>query len=350
MKKRMSKPIVILFFALLAVSALNAQITYETTMTSNGFMGMGAFTSTDRTMISGDARRQESNMQFTGSVMKHLSPKGTAVEITRLDKEVFWKFTDREKKYTEISFAEYKRLFEEGKLSPAMPTQPSQEEKGESEYEWQEPVVSVKRLGDAQQINSFSCERYLVTVTTIGKHKPTGKLDTLLFSADMYNSRDAGNAMKQVSDFELRLVKALGLDKLDHQALAQVAAQYGDQIKKLTAEMSKLEGYPIRTTMVFTITTHATAKPPAEQVEAQEPEEEPQTDVRDVKGKLGGMFGKKIKDMAKAKAKPKDKAQSGSAAKELFQSTLEVKSISSGEVPAAQFEVPADYKLQKKDK
>lgn len=348
MKKRMARPMVI--FTLLAVTALSAQVTYETTMTSNGFRGMGAFTSTDRTMISGDARRQESTMQFTGSLMKHLSPKGTTVEITRLDKELFWKFNDKEKKYTEISFIEYKKLFEEGKLSPAMPTQPTQEDQGKSEYEWQEPVVSVKRLGDAQQINSFSCEHYLVTVTSIGKHKPTGKLDTLLFSADMYNSRDVGDAMKQVTDFDLRLAKALGLDKIDHQALAQVAAQYGDQIKKLTAEMSKLEGFPIRTNMVFTMTTHAKATPPTEEVEAQEPEEEPQADVKDVKGKLGGMFGKKIKDMAKAKAKPKDKAQSGSTAKELFQSTLEVKSISIGEIPAGQFEVPADYKLQKKDK
>lgn len=346
MKKRMAKLLVV--FALVAASVVTAQVTYETTMTSNGFMGMGAFTSTDKTMISGDARRQESNMQFTGSLMKHLSPKGTAVEITRLDKEVFWKFNDKDKKYTEITFAEYKKLFEEGKLSPAMPTQPSQEEKGESEYEWQEPVVAVKRLGDAQQINAFSCERYLVTVTTIGKHKPTGKLDTLLFSADMYNSRDVGDAVKPISDFELRLVKALGLDKLDHQALAQVAAQYGEQIKKLTAEMSKLEGYPIRTTMVFTMTTHAKAMQPSEEVEAQESEEEPQADVRDVKGKLGGMFGKKIKDMAKAKAKPK--AKNPSSTKELFQSTLEVKSISSGDIAAGQFEVPADYKLQKKDK
>jgi len=185
-------------------------------------------------------------------------------------------------------------------------------------------------------------------VTTIGKHKPTGKLDTLLFSADMYNSRDVDETMKAVSDFELRLAKALGLDKLDHQALAQVAAQYGEQIKKLTAEMSKLEGYPIHTTMVFTITTHAKAMQPSEEAEAQEPEEEPQADVRDVKGKLGGMFGKKIKDMAKAKAKPK--AKSASSAKELFQSTLEVKSISTGDITAGQFEVPADYKPQKKDK
>jgi hypothetical protein len=276
--------------------------------------------------------------------MKHMSPKGTSIEITRLDKKLFWNFNDKDKKYTEMTFAEYKKLLEEGKLTPPMPGQEEPKKDEQGEYEWQEPVVKVKDLGDPQKINNFACKHFLVTVTTIGKHRTTGKLDTLLFSSDMFNSVNVGKAMKLISDFDLRLAEALGLTKADNMAMAQVAAQYAQQLKKLTAEMRKLEGYPIRTDMVFSMTTHAKA---VQKTEDAKVEEEKPAEATDVKGALGGMFGKKIKDMAKAKA---DKPKGDANRKELFQSTYELKSLAAGDVPADQFEVPADYKLQKKDK
>jgi hypothetical protein len=332
----------VIFAALLYTAALQAQVTYETSTTSRGFLGMGGFTATSKIMIQGDARRQENQMQFTGTIMKHLSPKGTTVDITRLDKELFWNFNDKDKKYTETTFAEYKKLFEEGKMTMPMPGQEEEKPADQQEYEWQEPVVKVKDLGDQQKINNFSCKHYLVTVTTIGKHKATGKLDTLLVSADMFNSVNVGKAMKQISDFDLRLLKALGLDKLDNSALQMVAARYALQMKKLAEEMRKIEGYPVRTEMLFTMTTHAmAAQKPAETAE----KEEESTPPTDVKGALGGMFGKKLKEMAKAKAA---KSEGDPNRKELYQSVHELVTIAVGDVPADQFEVPAGYKLQER--
>ena len=332
----------ILSFTLFAVIALaQAQVTYETKMTSRGFLGMGGFTATSKTMIQGDARRGENQTQFTGTFMKHLSPKGTTIEITRLDKALFWNFNDKDKKYTELTFAEYKKLLEEGKMNMPMPEQPEEKKAEEQEYEWQEPVVKVKELGDSQKINNFSCKHFLVTVTTIGKHKATGKLDTLLVSADMFNSVNVGKAMKQISDFDLRLAEALGLTKADNMALQMVAARYARQMKKLADEMRKIEGYPVRTEMLFTMTTHAmAAQKPAE---AKADEEEKPADVGDVKGALGGMFGKKLKEIAKAKAA---KSEEDPNRKELFQSVHELIAISAGDIPADQFEVPAGFKLE----
>ena len=340
MKKSVFVTAAIFFAALIYTAALQAQVTYETSMTSRGFLGMGGFTSTSKIVIQGDARRQENQMQFTGAIMKHLSPKGTTVDITRLDKELFWNFNDKDKKYTETTFAEYKKLFEEGKMNMPMPGQEEEKSADQQEYEWQEPVVKVKDLGDPQKINNFACKHYLVTVTTIGKHKATGKLDTLLVSADMFNSVNVGKAMKQISDFDLRLVKALGLDKVDNSALQMVAARYALQMRKLAEEMRKIEGYPVRTEMLFTITTHAMA---AQKPEESAQEEEKNAEPTDVKGALGGMFGKKLKEMAKAKAA---KSEGDPNRKELFQSIHELKTIAVGDIPAEQFEVPAGYKLE----
>ncbi len=339
----------LMLIALLVVSVLQAQVTYETVTTTSGIMGMGAATSTVKTFLQGDARRQETQMQFTGSIMKHMSPKGSEFEITRLDKELIWKFNDKDKKYTEMTFAEYKKMMEEG-MKGFPQEQKREKEEGKPEYEWQTPVVKAQNLNEKQTINNFACNHYLVTVTTIGKQLSTGKLDTLVLSADMFNSINIGKAMKQISDFDLRLAQALGLDEMKKMA-GPLLAQYGDQMKKLAEEMKKVEGYPIRTEMDFTMTRHTMPeKPQSEQeVAGEEKEEQPSSDVRDVKGALGGMFGKKMKDMAKARAdkSKEDKAAGEGKNKGFFHTTTELKSITVGDIAADQFEVPAGYQLQK---
>ena len=92
------------------------QVTYKETVTSDGFMGMGAFKSTTKTMLVDHAQRTETNLKFTGKFMKHFSPKGTEVSVVRLDKELVWNWMlDAKKKtYTEQTFAEIKKMMEEG--------------------------------------------------------------------------------------------------------------------------------------------------------------------------------------------------------------------------------------------
>ncbi len=346
----------ILLALLFAFTAIQAQVTYESVTTSDGFMGMGASVSTDKTFIQGDARREESQIKFTGGIMKHMSPKGSEIEITRLDKEVIWKMNDKDKKYTQMTFAEFKKMMEEGLLDQPMMGKPDQKPEnkpeGEPEYEWQTPVVKARDLGEKKELNGFSCKHYLVTVTTIGKQVSTGKLDTLLLSADMWNSLNAASAMKAANDFEMRLAKALGLDKMA-EAMGPMMAQYGEQFKKLAEEMKKVEGYSVLTDMTLAMTTHSMPKPSKEELEAAQAEPEPEpADVTDVKGAFGKMLGKKIKDAAKAKAE-KDKAEKAKGnpnQKVLFHTITVLKSITGGTLAADLFEVPASYKLQENKK
>lgn len=346
----------ILLSLLFAFTALEAQITIESITTSDGFMGMGASVSTEKSYTQGDARREESNIKFTGGIMKHMSPKETQIEITRLDKEVIWQMNDKDKKYTEMTFAEFKKMMEEGLLNQPMTGKPeSKQEKkpeGEPEYEWQAPVVKARDLGEKKEINGFNCKHYLVTVTTIGKQLATGKLDTLLLSADMWNSVSAAAAMKKANEFDMRLAKALGLDKMA-QTMGPLMAQYGEQFKKLAEEMKKVEGYSILTETTASMTTHTMPQQTGEELEAAQAEPEPEpADVTDVKGAFGKMLGKKIKDAAKAKAEKSkaDKPKGDPNRKVLFRSTTELKSISTGDLASDLFEVPAGYKLQEKKK
>jgi len=296
------------------------------------------------TYIQGDARRTETNFQFTGSLMKHLSPKGTQIEITRLDKKVFWRFNEKDKKYTEMTFAEYKEMLEKGQADLASmsqsPSDNAQQEKTESEYEWQEPKVEVKKTGDKQNLNGFACDNYLLTVTTIGKHKQTGIQDTMLYKTDLWNIPSMPNAMKIAAEFDQKLLTELGINPSAIPGFSQLAAQFKEQTEPMMKELKKIEGYPIKTDMSFIMTTHAMQAQQASSGEAQK--DDKQVALDDLKGSLGGMLGKKLAKKAAASAEKKK-----SSTKELYQATSEVKAIHAKDIDAAMFEVPANYKLKK---
>ena len=319
------------------------QVTIESAVTSDGFYGMGGFTSTVKTMIDGDAKRTETELKFTGAIMKHFSPKGKEIEITRLDKQVFWKFNDREKKYTEITFDQMKELFESGDTGYEMPEQEQEnpeQEKTESEYEWQEPKYDVKKLESNVSIAGQNCDHYLATITTIGVHKQTGKQDTMLFAGDFWNSLKNSKEMQIVDDFEKRLAEALGYQQLANRGMAQFMAMYKDQAEQFQESMQKMEGYPLKMEMVYNITTHAYE---TEQAKAEaEKQEDNSVDVSNVQNALGGMFGKKIAKMAKESMTSEQQGP-----KVLFKSTYEVTGIKSGSIGSDEFQVPEKYKLVK---
>lgn len=322
-----------------------AQVIIESVMRSDGFMGQGAFESNTKTFIQGDAQRTETQLRFTGSIMKHFSPKGTEIDITRLDKQLIWKFNDQQKTYRETTFAEMKELLEQGK-SEFQEQQPpmEMEDDRESDYQWEEPVVKVEKLGDKQKINGFDCEHYLVSVMTVGTHKETGVKDTLTFVSDLWNTKGLGEAEKTLKDFQKKYMDALGFDKPDNMGLAMLSSLYLNQMKDLEKEVGKLEGYPILNTMTLTSTKHATAGSEEVAQEESESEQEAEIALDDIKGSLGGLFGKKLGNMAKKKVEKK-KPEGNTV--QLFKFTNETKMVKVGPVESDQFEVPAGYELQK---
>ena len=340
----MAKAIWLIVFStfVLLGGGLFAQVTYEQVVTSNGFHGQGAFESASKISIEIDARRSETKFKFTGSIMKHFNPKGMDVEITRLDKELFWKYNTKAKDYQETTFAEIRAMFEQGKSDtewPAPGAEEPEQETDESEYEWQKPTVKVVDTGETQSINKFKCKRYIATVETIGKHKATGLLDTMLVKNDLWNSIHIGRAMEQIRDFDKRLAEKLGFTRESNRGMARLMSMYKDELEKLGDEIGKIEGYPIRSEILLTMTTHAKQKSEGEAMA--EEEEGTDIDVTDIKGTLGGLFGKKAKSMLKKKvAKPK---QPGTQV-EIFQATTELKSLSTGAVDSGQFEVLAGFK------
>ncbi len=319
------------------------QITFETKVTSYGFMGMGAFESTTKTYLQGDAQRTDAKLKFTGAFMKILSPKGTTTNIIRLDKELVWAFGDRKKIYTEKTFDEMRQVFEEyGEAGYSQDMQSgTTDEDYEAEYKWKKPVVKVKNLKENKTINGFNCQHYLASVTTVGIHVETGIKDTMLFISDIWNAKGVTKKMDLVNDFNKRYMNAIGFDVPENQGLAMIAGMYKEHMQTLGDEVSKLKGYPIVNDMKLTMTNNlATAE---EEVEKEEPKEE-SLSMRDIQRNFKGLLGKKL--MKDALDKKAEKPNEPSAS-ELFHMKSEVLSINEGGIAGEIFEVKKGYKLKK---
>ena len=346
MKHKQIKLFAIILFVF--VQGAMAQITFETKVISDGFMGIGAFESTTKTYLRTDAQRTETKLKFTGSVMKMFSPKGTTTNIIRLDKELIWNFNDRKKKYTEQTFDEIRQSFEEYGESGYQQEMPSSttNEDYETEYEWSRPVVKVENLGDKKTINGFDCQHYLASITTVGTHIETGTKDTMLFVSDLWNARNVSKKMDLVNDFSKRYLKAIGFDMPENQGLAMIAGMYKDQMQTLSNEVSKLKGYPIVNDMTLTMTKNLSAVKQEEEVE-EEPEEE-SLSMRDIQRNFKGLLGKKVaKEIFDKKAQKKTDEPKKASVAELFHMRSEILSINENSIADNMFEVKKGYKLKK---
>jgi len=344
----MYKKTVIMVTFLILSQVIFGQITYKTKVTSYGFMGMGAFESTTKTYLQGEAQRTDTKLKFTGAFMKMLSPKGMVTNTIRLDRKLVWNFDDKKKKYTEQTFDEMRAVFEEygeAGYSQDMQGGPDDEDY-EEEYKWSKPVVKVKNLKENKNINEFSCQHYLASVTTVGTHIETGIKDTMLFVSDLWNAKNVSIKMALVKEFNKKYMKALGFDVPENQGLAMIAGMYKEHLQTLSDEISKLKGYPIVSDMKLTMTKNLAS------VEKDDEEEEPEEEnlsMRDIQRNFGGLLGKKVmKDVLDKKADKKTEEEPKKpAVSELFHMKSEILSISEGDIKADTFEVKKGYKLKK---
>ncbi|MFC1550696.1 hypothetical protein ACFL46_05325 [Candidatus Neomarinimicrobiota bacterium] len=314
-----------------------AQMTYTAEINSNGFFGLGAFKSTSKIYQTKNVQRSETKMRFTGSMMKHFSPKDLEISIIRLDKELLWNFNASKKEYYETSFGEIKSKFEKSqemlKSQGGIPDQ-KQAEELETTYKWDKPKINVEKLSDKMTINGFDCDHFKATVKTIGTHIESGKKDTMLFVSDFWNSVDAEKIMGEAQQFNKKYIKALGYSIDDNQGLAMITGMYSDQMKTLEKEIEKIKGFTIKNNMKLTMTQN---------FQPDTKSENESVSLDDIKKNLGGLLGKK---MMKKKSKTTTLSQSNNSV--LIEISFETKNISSDKFPESLLIVPKGYKLKKR--
>jgi len=328
---------------LLAATAMAADVTVRSTIESKGMVGIMNMAGTQEVMVSGEMQKQATSLKMTNKVAKFLGggKPQDKIEITRVDKELFWDIDVKDKKYTEQTFAEARTEMEKA-LAEA------QKEKDENLKKHPEDTVQfkmdvkVEKTGKTQQIIGYTANETIVTVTTYGEDKESGEKGTFTIVFDFWVAKDVPGT-EAMTAFNIAYAQKFGLTVQGQETVNSALMSYGIDPEEMYDKMGDLEGMPLLT--VVTTMASGAAKAPAEGKDdkaKEETAEKSEDDESSTAAKaLGGLFGKK-----KDKDKDKDKKSDSSETPYLFKFTSTVTEVSTSAIAASEFEVPAGFKKQ----
>jgi hypothetical protein len=339
----MSKTILALSVSLVVLAGLAfADVRTEMLTRISMPAGMGNMEGTTVTEYQGDKRNETGTMKFVGGIVGAFAggPQNQA-EITRLDKEVIWDLDHKAKAYTEKPLTAAEK--------PMKGVDVKSERSGEppdQHYRITKSEVKVVKTGAEKTINTFPCKEYVITYDMVIEDSATKKTIEQVMTMDMWATplTDALKAAQAAqTEFNQKLAKKTGMelspDEAQQLGMGSLTAAYGldsrataEKMAEVSAEMDKIEGYPIVTDLKWQMKGDSLAEAQPEPAE----EEEPSPSATGVPS-LGSMLGKALGN--KIASKP---TQSEPGV--LFTSYFELKSVTTSDIAADHFEVPAGYK------
>ncbi len=301
-------------------AALQADITLKRETTIDNLMGIGSTKSIESQYVKGDRSCEEMETAFTSGLMK-MTTGGKAMRhssIVRLDKQLIWDIEPDEKKYSELTFAAFKRMMEQS-LGASGDSQLGEE----TDYDWK---VEVKTGEGSEKINGFDCRLIEGIAVGVNKKTPT---DTIIIK--IKNWRGKGIAgIDEFNRFQKNYMEAIGLDESAMQKGLQIfAGAFRGQFNELMNKLKGEDGFPVRSTILIERSGTESEKQSDSAEESEDPE---QVNPAAILGKLGKLAGKSKKEKT---------ADTGKTI--LLSVTTDLKSIDSKPIDDSKFEVPAGY-------
>jgi hypothetical protein len=395
------RPVLALAWTLAAASwamppGAHADVTVQQNMSFDVAIIKAHGTNTEYTTA--DKQRRDSSTQCEGW-MKMLCGNTQSGEIIRLDKDLSWALDPDKKSYRETRFmteAERKELQARAQAMldklKECPTPAAQQSQGPdvSKCQMSPPKTDVKQTDEHSTFAGHDARKSVVTITQSCKNPDSGDVCDMVFSFDSWLTQDQIEGLDQRRAFEMAYAKKLGLT--DNPALAKqlqgFLAPYAGTLKDLQAKSADLKGYPLKTTfrVLFGGEHCASAKgqqsaggggnsvlgdasSAAGQAAASSSQNEASNAASEAIAQkagsspggnvigsaanafssklIGGLFQKKAAP-APAPAAPGASGGGAGAAPGLIQAaqmTVETTAITTGSVPASQFDIPAGWKL-----
>lgn len=342
--RRQRKYLILLFICMFTLSAVFAVADVKqkstTKMDFKGVLGTVM-------KLFGAERPQHTVTYVKGNLMRtdRLDKKGKKVEetdIVDLDRELFIHIRHKKKKYSQMTFAEWREMIETGLQGLTMPRDEDQGEKSqpETEVKW-DFNFDVETPGEKETIAGYEAEKVILKLNVeaevtekAGADQPEQKAagGLKVTSTHMVAKDVAG--MDELREFNLKLAEKLGLN-VGETGLAGVLSQVMQSNEQLAAAMEKmreegekLDGVPLRVHTVFETWGQ----------QQTDMKKDPQQDVK-IPTSVGGLF----KKFGKKKKKP-------DAPNVLLEITTELKMFETTSLSEDLFKVPAKYKLVKTEK
>jgi hypothetical protein len=326
------------------ISSTQADITIKSNVQNEGIGGLMNMEGTQTFMVSGDRAKTASALKMTNKVVSFLGggkPQELA-DITRLDKELSWHLDMKEKKYTEMTFAELKAMFEKGLAEAQIKKEEAKDSVNLSAN------ITVENTGKSQTIAGYKADEVIINMVFTGKDEETGKSSGMNMKMDLWVSKDVPG-YQEYRHFNQLLVEKLGFAGQGQGSMDQTLKGFGVDPKVIYDKMKGVEGMPLMTVVTMipegidtialqkSIDSAKAAQPSEEEVKT---EEEPSAPKEKALKKLGGLFGKK-KDKEKEASKDSESKQKSPY---LFHMTSTVTEISGASIAPSEFDVPAGFK------
>ncbi len=281
---------------------------------------------------------------YQGNVYRsdYLDEKGknTTSQIIDLDRELFINIDHKGKKFTQMTFEEFRQLMAQNLKK--MEDEPQQAREQEANVEW-DFKVNVTKTGETEMIAGQSAEKVIIKMEITSKttqpatdQQPaqTAQGDLIVTSSNWMVKSLAGQ--NEINNFYQRLGEKLGMVPGKSgmaemmKQLQQSHPQLAEAMAKLQEEVKKLSGVAVRTHTIY----EAQSRPVAG---AEQPAEQKRTEIPTSVGGLLKGLGKK---MAKS-----DQPQTQSNV--LMEIHDELLSSEVSPIDGSQFTVPANYKQEK---
>lgn len=353
--------------ALLLVHPAIADITFDQrfTLEAGGAMSMFGSDGTSQTQISGDRSRTDSTITMKSALAGLFSGSGKTGTIVRLDKQLMWELLPDKQQYSELTFAQVRAQMAEAQAAMkdaqgstgsggALPvsTEGSQCTDGETE---------VEKGSTIEKVAGLDTRKHVIRMKQSCTDPETKKTCDITWLMETWLASSVPG-QQQATQFQQAYAKAMGIDEVMRQAQGpaqSMMAMFSGNWKSVVDEVTKLEGFPLRTVMHMGIggeqCTTESGQPIA--ADASWGGASGPSVGSTVAGSLGGgavgaaagqligglsgMFGKQ------APAEPaatQPAAVNAGGEITVFRVTTETTRWSEGAVPAERFEVPAGWK------
>ena len=368
----------------------HGDVVIEQTLDLDGAAGfsMLAMQGTSVTSLTADKSRTDSDMRFKSALINRFAGKGgNSSQIVRLDKGVVYDLQHKDRKYTEMSFAEMRasmdKAMQQVEAASEQQAQPQQLPVDAEECQWSAPVVEAKETGERAKIAGIDTKRAVVSLKQTCTDPKTKKACDMVWTIDQWLAEQAvGQDEKQA--FAMNYAKQLGLDSADAQALRgrmqQAFGQYEGSWTEAMKKASEFGGYPLKSVLqmsmggpqcttesgtqvaadpVFADAVDAGLEAGASTAASQAASTAAQAAVTKAGGGVGGAiagsaagaFAGKLGSSLMGKLKKKEPApaaadETATAAPSmirLFRMQTETTAIRTGPLPAGTFDLPAGY-------
>lgn len=211
-----------------------------------------------------DRRRTDSAVTFDNWLMRRLAPDGQTADIVRVDRHLVWTLVPARREYTECPIGGCRTGSAE---TPQSPPQQEQQRAPDCPVKLTANDLEVQPTGEKRTVNGFATERYrigwLVQLSDEAGRSVRNQVDL-----DLWTTPETGpvREVQSVTDaFNRRYASALAatdspvarfLPKHVTAAMSSLMRNIDGKdrqtMARWDAELKKLRGYPIATTMTWT--------------------------------------------------------------------------------------------------